>query len=111
MDSSSWDVAERIVAWLDAESPVTGDTAMALRVLKVGEEFGEVAEALHGAMGGNPRKGRSHTWDDVHKELVDVAVTSLVALVSLTPEDARTIFEERVRQLGARLPGPGTPDR
>jgi NTP pyrophosphatase (non-canonical NTP hydrolase) len=98
MDRSTWDLIERLRDWLDAESPVTGGTAKAMRVLKIGEEFGEVAEALHGAMGTNPRKGASHTWDDVHKELCDVTITALIALASLTP-DARKLFEERLQHI------------
>ncbi|MFF4755523.1 MazG-like family protein [Streptomyces sp. NPDC002514] len=96
-----WDTIGRLVDWLDKESPVTGEQAKVMRVLKIGEEFGEVAEALHGAMGANPRKGASHSWDDVHKELCDVAITTLVALVSLTPE-ARQLFEARLEHIGRR---------
>ncbi|MFI9155733.1 MazG-like family protein [Streptomyces sp. NPDC053367] len=101
MDKHAWDLIERLRDWLDSESPVTGDTAKAMRVLKIGEEFGEVAEALHGALGANPRKGASHTWDDVHKELCDVTITSLIALASLTP-DAEKLFEERLHHIADR---------
>ncbi|MEU1273554.1 MazG-like family protein [Streptomyces sp. NPDC005799] len=104
MEASTWDLVERLRDWLDAESPVTGDMAKTMRVLKIGEEFGEVAEALHGAMGANPRKGASHTWDDVHKELCDVTITSLIALASLTP-DARKLFEARLHHIGERSLG------
>ncbi|MEU5181129.1 MazG-like family protein [Streptomyces longwoodensis] len=101
MDASTWDDIGRLRDWLDAESPVTGDMAGVMRVLKIGEEFGEVAEAMHGAMGANPRKGESHTWDDVRKELCDVAITTLIALASLTP-DPRKLFEERLQQITER---------
>lgn len=101
MDACTWDLIERLCDWLDTESPVTGDTAKIMRVLKIGEEFGEVAEALHGAMGTNPRKGASHTWDDVHKELCDVTITAMIALASLTP-DAHKLFEERLRHISDR---------
>jgi NTP pyrophosphatase (non-canonical NTP hydrolase) len=73
-----------------------------MRVLKIGEEFGEVAEAVHGAMGANPRKGASHTWDDVHKELSDVAITALIALASLT-SDAPKVFDERLQHIVERV--------
>ncbi|MFI6731256.1 hypothetical protein ACIBM7_46855, partial [Streptomyces atratus] len=49
---------------------------------------------MHGALGANPRKGASRTWADVHKELCDVIVTSMVALVSCTP-DARKLLDDR----------------
>lgn len=104
MDSVNWDLIRRLVTWLDEESPVTGEQAKLMRVLKIGEEFGEVAEALHGAMAANPRKGSSHSWEDVYKELSDVAVTTLIALASLTP-DAEKLFEERLRQIGERSLG------
>ncbi|MEV4915453.1 MazG-like family protein [Streptomyces tirandamycinicus] len=101
MDASTWETVERLRDWLDAESPVSPDEARLLRVLKIGEEFGEVAEALHGARAANPRKGADHTWQDVQKELCDVAVTTLVALATLTP-DAQKVFEERLRQIADR---------
>jgi NTP pyrophosphatase (non-canonical NTP hydrolase) len=101
MDAETWALVNRLRDWLDEQSPVSGDLAKAMRVLKIGEEFGEVAEALHGAMKANPRKGASHTWDDVHKELVDVAITSLIALASLTP-DAQKIFDERLQRIADR---------
>ncbi|KAB1144998.1 hypothetical protein F7R91_20200 [Streptomyces luteolifulvus] len=101
MDGTTWDHVDRLRDWLDAESAVTGDMAKVMRVLKIGEEFGEVAEALHGAMGTNPRKGASHTFDDVQKELCDVTITALIALASLTP-DARKVFEERLQHIADR---------
>ncbi len=108
MDASTWPTIRRLVHWLDDESPLAGDTAQLMRVLKIGEEFGEVAEAMTGAMGGNPRKGHSHTWDDVHNELVDVIVTGMVALASLTP-DAQRLFEERLEHIAERRLAPGAP--
>ncbi|MGW7694476.1 hypothetical protein ACWGMA_37465 [Streptomyces asiaticus] len=53
-------------------------------------------------MGANPRKGASHTWDDVHKELADVAVTTLIALASCTP-DAEKLFDDRLQHLVDRV--------
>ncbi|MFG3022275.1 MazG-like family protein [Streptomyces sp. NPDC048254] len=100
----NWEQIRRLVGWLDEQSPVTGDMAKVMRVLKVSEETGEVAEALHGVMGANPRKGHSHTWDDVHKELVDVAITALIALQTLTP-DAEKLFDERLQHISARSLG------
>lgn len=101
MDTASWELIARLVGWLDKKSPVTGDNAKLMRVLKIGEEFGEVAEAVHGAMAANPRKGESHTWEDVNKELCDVAITSLIALASLAP-DAQKLFEARLQHIAER---------
>ncbi|MFJ8082787.1 hypothetical protein ACIQ6Y_19475 [Streptomyces sp. NPDC096205] len=57
MDKHTSELIEALRDWLDAESPVTGDTAKAMRVLKIGEEFGEVAEAPHGSVGREPAQG------------------------------------------------------
>ncbi|MFE6945988.1 MazG-like family protein [Streptomyces chartreusis] len=101
MDERTWEVVEQLRDWLDAKSGVSGDLATVLRVLKISEEAGEVAEAVLGAMRANPRKGASHTWEDVQKELCDVTVTALIALASITP-DARMVFEEYLRRIADR---------
>lgn len=177
---STWSIVDRLVAWLDTESPVSGDDALAMRVLKVPEELGEVAEAvlggayteqdvqrelcdvvlttmvalrsttpdaealfahhlqsrdvwsavdqrlrasdagdvarrvlaiveaagrvaqaLHGARGTNPRKGASHTWQDVQRQLCEVIVTAMVALRSTTP-DAKALFTRHMQYVGER---------
>ncbi len=97
----TWDTVEQLVEWLDAESTVSPDTARLLRVLKITEEAGEVAEAVQGVTGSNPRKGNSHTWDDVQSELCDVILTSMVALKTITP-DAAKVFEERLAHVAER---------
>ncbi|MGW6391266.1 MazG-like family protein [Streptomyces sp. NPDC055103] len=94
-----WELIRRIREGLDeAAGDLSSRELVLFRVLKIGEEFGEVAEALHGVNGTNPRKGKSHTTEDVVKELVDVAVTTFVALETVTP-DARKVFEERLQHL------------
>ncbi|MFF5129966.1 MazG-like family protein [Streptomyces syringium] len=97
----TWDTVEQLVDWLDAESTVAPEVARLLRVLKISEEAGEVAEAIHGVIGSNPRKGISHTWDDVQSELCDVILTSMVALKTITP-DAAKVFEERLAYVAER---------
>lgn len=101
MQDEHWNTIDRLVAWLDEESPVSPDAARLLRLMKINEEAGEVAEAVQGAMGSNPRKGHSHTWDDVQAELCDVIFTSMVALATISP-DARKVFEERLRYVAER---------
>jgi NTP pyrophosphatase (non-canonical NTP hydrolase) len=49
------------------------------RIDKLMEEVGETGQALGGYTGENPRKGVTHTADDVKSELLDVAVTALGA--------------------------------
>ncbi|RVU26197.1 hypothetical protein EOT10_11530 [Streptomyces antnestii] len=106
-----WDTVERLRAWLDANGRRTGQDAVLLRVLKLSEEVGEVAEAVIGATGQNPRKGESHSWQDVEAELCDVVVTALVALRTLTP-DAPEVFAAHLRKVAERsligqVPPPG----
>lgn len=98
-----WDRVRSIRVWLDENTgEQTPRERELLRVLKIGEEFGEVAEALHGAHNANPRKGASHTMVDVSKELIDVAVTTLVALDTIDPE-ARKAFDARLQYLVERV--------
>lgn len=58
-------------------------------------------------LGQNPRKGVTHTRDEVAAELADVAFTALVAIASLdlNPHEALTACATKVR---ARFPGPET---
>ena len=95
-----WPTIDALWSRLEATRKHAGQEGVLLRVLKLSEEVGEVAEAVIGATGQNPRKGVTHTWEDVQAELCDVAITALVALRTLTPE-AQSVFEghlERVRE-------------
>ena len=99
-----WASIDHLWTWLDANRPHGGREGMLLRMLKLSEEVGEVAEAVIGATGQNPRKGTTHTWDDVRSELCDVAVTALVALRTLTP-DAREVFTDHLARVTHRSLG------
>ncbi|MFD5496566.1 MazG-like family protein [Streptomyces sp. NPDC127091] len=99
-----WDSVDALHAWLDADRAVDGREGLLLRILKLSEEVGEVAEAVIGATGQNPRKGVTHGWDDVQAELCDVALTALVALRGLTP-DAREVFTRHLDRLTRRSLG------
>ncbi|KQV24088.1 MULTISPECIES: MazG-like family protein [unclassified Kitasatospora] len=101
MDATTWDTLDRLVAWLDSESQLSESDERLLRILKVTEEAGEVAQAVLGATGQNPRKGTTHTWTDVQHELCDVVFAAMVALRTLTP-DARTVFAERMAYVDQR---------
>ncbi|WP_327314639.1 MazG-like family protein [Streptomyces sp. NBC_01235] len=81
-----WPTIDALWTWLDANRAHGGREGLLLRMLKLSEEVGEVAQAVIGATGQNPRKGTSHTWEDVQGELCDVVITALVALRTLTPE-------------------------
>ncbi|MFD4260273.1 MazG-like family protein [Streptomyces sp. NPDC058534] len=90
--------------WLEADQPVGGREGLLLRMLKLSEEVGEVAEAVIGATGQNPRKGVTHTWKDVEAELCDVVITAMVALRTLTPE-ARDVFGRHLARVAGRPRG------
>jgi len=71
----------RLSAWIDSSYPTSMDAELVMRrrVDKLMEETGEVGQAIGGYYGENPRKGVTHTLDDVMGELLDVAVTALGA--------------------------------
>jgi NTP pyrophosphatase (non-canonical NTP hydrolase) len=104
LKSDLWESIDRLHAWLDANRAHDGADELLLRVLKLSEEVGEVAQAVIGATGQNPRKGTSHNWEDVQAELCDVVITALVALRTLTPE-AREVFTAHLEGVGARSLG------
>ncbi len=99
-----WNTVDALWKWLEADQPVGGREGLLLRMLKLSEEVGEVAEAVIGATGQNPRKGVTHTWDDVEAELCDVVITAMVALRTLTPE-AREVFGRHLARVAGRSLG------
>lgn len=98
-----WAAIDTLWEWLHIHSPVEGREGVLLRILKLSEEVGEVSEAVIGATGQNPRKGVTHTWDDVQSELCDVAITALVALRTLTPQ-AQEVFGRHLERVRERSP-------
>ncbi|WP_220458004.1 MazG-like family protein [Actinotalea sp. JY-7876] len=71
--------------WIDAGNAGRDPEAITWgRLAKISEEHGEVIAAYIGATGQNPRKGVTHTLDDVAQELLDVAVTALCAYEHIT---------------------------
>ena len=88
--------------WLD-ESQGDRDVEAVLwgRVAKVSEEAGEAIATLIGATGQNPRpnpfSGKTHSYDDVVDELLDVAMT---AVEHMTGNDTRSLglFHENVAE-------------
>lgn len=83
-----WDEAGRLTEWL-------GEVPIEAQLLKLSEEVGEVAEAYLGMTGLNPRKGFSHTREDLVGEVADVIISAAVAIVRLSgdPRAARDAFE------------------
>ena len=89
---------------LDDSIPFDDRMLTWIRVTKVAEEVGEVIDALNGAEGTNPRKGVTRDWDDVRKELLDVAATALLAWEHLDGNEgfAMDAFAEHVAFLAKR---------
>lgn len=104
-----WATVDALRVWLDDNRAHGGREGLLLRVLKLSEEVGEVAQAVIGATGQNPRKGADHTWEDVQAELCDVVISALVALRTLTP-DAPTVFAGHLARVADRSLGAGHPD-
>ncbi|MGP4110223.1 MazG-like family protein [Streptomyces sp. 4N509B] len=100
----TWEAVERLAERLERHADAAAvpvEQRRLLQLLKITEEAGEVAEAVIGVSGQNPRKGHSHTWEDVQAEVCDVIITAMVALIRLTPE-ARARFEAHVAGIVAR---------
>ena len=97
----AWGTIEEIVRWLDDSSTLAPETEKLLRIMKLTEEAGEVTQAVIGAMGQNPRKGITHTWDDVQAELCDVMFTAMVALATITP-DPQKAFDTHLTRVADR---------
>jgi NTP pyrophosphatase (non-canonical NTP hydrolase) len=67
-----------------------------VRLLKLTEEVGEVADAFLGMEGLNKRKGVCHTREDLLDKLSDVIITAAVAMSGITadPEQAQGHFND-----------------
>lgn len=82
---------------------VTDDPVeLQLRVMKIGEEFGEAIEALIGMQGWNPRKGVTHTLEDLKDELADVLIVAWMALASVSLNPNR-VTDERLAYVTERM--------
>jgi NTP pyrophosphatase (non-canonical NTP hydrolase) len=107
----AWDSIGEIVNWLDTCSTQPPETERLLRIMKITEEAGEVSQAVIGTLGQNPRKGITHTWDDVSAELCDVILTAMVALTTLTPDAPKVFSEHLVRVTERCSQVPASPAR
>jgi hypothetical protein len=82
--------------WID-ESPRNKTNTFTENLLlrttvKIGEEAGELNQALIGMLGQNPRKGNTHTLQDVEQELLDIAFTALGAVEHLHGNNGTSIL-------------------
>jgi hypothetical protein len=67
------------------------ELVMRRRVGKIGNEYGELLDAIEGWTGENPRKGIYATKADVIKELLDCASASLCATEHLTGDQGEAL--------------------
>jgi hypothetical protein len=95
-----WAAVRDSRGWLDTANGA-GEHELTCRILKVTEEAGEAAGAWIGVLGQNPRKGVTHSREDVVAELADVAITALVAIESLG-FDAQQVLADCAGKVSAR---------
>jgi len=96
-----WATIHQLVDWIDRANG-RSPHEVAMRILKVTEEAGEVASAYIGMTGQNPRKGVTHSREDVADELCDVILAAAVALVSVADGKAEGILSEKLAKVAAR---------
>lgn len=77
-----------------------------LRAVCLGTACGRVAKAVRGERGQNPRRGRTHTVEDVAGQLAGVVAAAVEVLATLGVDPERTI-SECIARVNARLDGLG----
>ncbi|MCB8905053.1 MULTISPECIES: MazG-like family protein [unclassified Streptomyces] len=105
-DNDPWDTIRSLAALFsefDAERGLAAEEQWTLQVLKLAEEVGEAAQAVIGVRAANPRKGRSHDWEQVQEEVVDAVITGMVALARMRPDDAPEFFASVLARKSARF--------
>ncbi len=103
-----WSLLTTLASWLEAaNSHRTGDERLDELIYAVVEEVGEVAQSVKGVRGSNPRKGVTHTWDDVKMELCDTTASSFLALAKLCGgvEPAHQFLAAHLARVVARANG------
>lgn len=82
VDETTLRAVRAATVWLNTHQGA-GREQQTVRILKLVEEAGEAAQAWIGVLGQNPRRGVTHTVEDVAAELADTAFAALVAIQSL----------------------------
>jgi hypothetical protein len=86
VDPGTWDMFADIAAinaWIERANGQS-EHEDSMRIMKIGEEYGEAVAAYIGMTGQNPRKGVTHSKADLLAELADVTVTALCAMQHFT---------------------------
>ncbi|MFJ9416717.1 NUDIX domain-containing protein [Streptomyces sp. NPDC101227] len=107
MQPDAWKTIRALADYYDTMSDQPREQNWILQVLKIAEETGEAAQAVIGLTGTNPRKGLSHTWDDVQAEVADVIITSMVALARMRPDPDGFFTSQLAAKAGRALEGTG----
>ncbi|MEU9918819.1 MazG-like family protein [Streptomyces sp. NPDC051001] len=105
MHSTVWDTIHRLARRFNAHDAALGldqEEQWSLQVLKIAEETGEASQAVIGARGTNPRKAPT-PWEDAHAEVADVAITALVALARMRPDDAAEFLDRHLAAKSAKF--------
>lgn len=87
---------------LEAHYTRYGNGNLANQIIKVQEELGEAAEAYVGWCGLNPRKGTTHTRDDIAMELADVMLTAALA-IKYAGFDVNAVLDRQAQKTVERL--------
>lgn len=82
------------------------NVSLTMSLFKLSEEVGEVSQAYTGVCGANPRKGTTHTWDDVADEVSDVAITALNVLAAMN-RDPLNALTQRLQFVVERIEAGG----
>ncbi|MGW6741703.1 MazG-like family protein [Streptomyces sp. NPDC055025] len=99
----NWQIIRDLTTWVDIHNG-RSEHEIAMRIMKITEEAGEVSQAYIGMTGQNPRKGVTHSLTDLQGELCDVILTAAVALASISDEPA-AIFDAKVAHVAERAMG------
>ena len=108
MNGNAWDTIDQLARRFNEHDTALGlgqEEQWSLQALKIAEETGEASQAVIGARGTNPRK-RSASWDEAHAEVADVAITALVALARMRPDDAPEYLDRHLAAKSAAFLSP-----
>ncbi|MEU4167007.1 MazG-like family protein [Streptomyces sp. NPDC026665] len=105
VDGNVWDTIGQLARRFEEHDTALGlarEEQWSLQVLKIAEETGEASQAVIGARGTNPRKGTT-SWEEAHAEVADVAITALVALARMRPDDAAEYLDRHLAAKSERF--------
>ena len=100
-NTALWATAGRAAGWLAATNGMSSNET-AMQLMKITEEAGEVTAAYIGMTGQNPRKGVTHSRDDVAAELCDVILAAATALHRFA-DDPAAVLDRHAERVGRRI--------